>query len=157
MSEKKLTGYPSKDKLHLKGTSFFERHPIIPSLTFSQVLDAMFLLQRNHYIVDCLDLRVDVKEFKEDSLAIAKALLVLGIKPNDIVVVSMPNYYQAIPIFKAANMIGAVTTYLNSLAPIEETEYYLNLYHSPFCLTTPRAKNIMTALESIPEFATLLL
>ena len=40
------TGYPSKDKTHLKGTKFIERNPIIPSfLTFSQLMDLMFLAQ----------------------------------------------------------------------------------------------------------------
>ena len=129
---KKETNYPSTDKTHLEGTKFFERHPIIPSfLTFSQVMDLMFLTQGNHKIVDCLNLRVDVKEFQKDSLIIAKAFLELGIKPKDIIVVSMPNYYQAIPVFKAANMIGATVTYLNPLASMEETKNYLNMYESP--------------------------
>lgn len=132
---KKETGYPSIDKTHLEGTKFFERHPIIPSLTFSQVLDAMFLLQGNHNIVDCLDLRVTSDEFKKDSLIIAKSLLELGVRRNDIIVVSMPNYYQAIPIFKAANMIGAVTTYLNPYASYEETKNYLNLYDAKLFFT----------------------
>lgn len=132
---KKETGYPSIDKTHLEGTKFFERHPIIPSLTFSQVLDTMFLLQGNHNIVDCLDLRVTSDEFKKDSLIIAKALLELGVKRNDIIVVSMPNYYQAIPIFKAANMIGAVTTYLNPYASYEETKNYLNMYNAKLFFT----------------------
>ena len=128
---RKETNYPSIDKTHLKNTKFFERHPLIPSLTFSQVLDLMFALQGNHQIVDCLDLRIDSKQFQKDSLLIAKALLELGVKPNDIITVSMPNYYQAIPVFKAANMIGATTTYLNPLASFEETKNYLNLYESP--------------------------
>lgn len=132
---KKETGYPSIDKTHLKGTKFFERHPIIPSMTFSQVLDLMFLMQGNHEIVDCLDLKVNVKEFQKDSLIIAKALLELGIKPKDIITISLPNYYQAIPIFKAANMLGAIVTYLNPLSSIEETKQYLNLYESSIFIT----------------------
>ena len=132
---KKETGYPSIDKTHLEGTKFFERNPLIPSLTFSQVLDGMLLLQGNHNIVDCLDLRVTSDEFKKDSLIIAKAMLELGVRPKDIIAVSMPNYYQAIPIFKAANMIGAVTTYLNPYASYEETKNYLNLYNSKLFFT----------------------
>lgn len=132
---KKETGYPSIDKTHLKGTKFFERHPIIPSMTFSQVLDLMFLMQGNHEIVDCLDLKVNVKEFQKDSLIIAKALLELGIKPKDIITISLPNYYQAIPVFKAANMLGAIVTYLNPLSSIEETKQYLNLYESSIFIT----------------------
>ena len=133
---KNKTGYPSIDKTHLEGTKFLERHPIIPSMTFSQILDVMFALQGNHNIVDCLDMRVDVKEFKKDSLIIAKALLELGVKPKDIVAVSMPNYYQAIPVFKACNMIGATVTYLNPLSSLEETKRYLNLYESPIFINT---------------------
>ncbi len=138
--ENKKTGYPSVDKTHLKGTKFLERHPIIPSMTFSQVMDLMFLTQGNHKIVDCLDLEVDVKQFQKDGLMMAKALLELGVKPNDIVSISMPNYYQAIPIFKGANMIGAVTTYLNPLASLEETKAYLNLYESSVFITTEKDK-----------------
>ena len=136
---KEKTGYPSVDKTHLKGTKFFERNPIIPSfMTFSQIMDLMFTMQGNHNIVDCLNLRVDVKEFKKDSLMIAKALLELGVKPKDIITVSMPNYYQAIPVFKAANMIGATITYLNPLAQIEETKNYLNLYESKIFINTDK-------------------
>ena len=135
MFNKSETGYPSIDKTHLRGTKFSERHPIIPPLSFSDVMDFMFYTQGEHNIVDCLDLEVNTKEFQKDSLLIAKALLELGVRPKDIVVVSMPNYYQAVPIFKATNMIGAITTYLNPLASIEETKDYLNKYESPIFIT----------------------
>lgn len=132
---KKETNYPSIDKTHLKGTTFFERHPIIPPLTFSAVMDLMFAMQGNHKIVDCLDLEVDVKEFQKDSLIMAKTLLELGVRKKDIVTVCMPNYYQAIPVFKATNMLGAVTTYLNPYAAKEEIADYLNLYESKVFIT----------------------
>lgn len=133
--KKEDTGYPSVDRTHLRNTNFFERNPIIPPLSFSDVMDFMFFVQGEHNIVDCLDLEVNTKEFQKDSLLIAKAFLELGVKPKDIVVVSMPNYYQAIPIFKATNMIGAITTYLNPLATIKETKEYLNMYDSPVFIT----------------------
>ena len=137
---KKETGYPSIDKTHLKGTKFFERHPFIPSMSFSDVMDLMFFMQGEHDIVDCLDLKVNTNEFKKDSLLMAKAFLELGLRPNDIVVVSMPNYYQAIPVFKATNMIGAISTYLNPLASIEETKAYLNQYESPIFITCDKGE-----------------
>ena len=135
LKKKEDTGYPSVDRTHLRNTNFFERNPIIPPLSFSDVMDFMFFVQGEHNIVDCLDLEVNTKEFQKDSLLIAKAFLELGVKPKDIVVVSMPNYYQAIPIFKATNMIGAITTYLNPLATIKETKEYLNMYDSPVFIT----------------------
>lgn len=136
MNNKEKTGYPSIDMDHFKGTTFLERNPIIPSVTFSQVIDTMFLIQGDHYIVDCLDLRVKSKEFEKDGLMMGKALLELGVKPGDIVAVSMPNYYQAILVFKGANMIGATTTYLNPLSSIKETISYLNLYSSTVFVTS---------------------
>lgn len=145
--KKEPTGYPSIDKTHLKGTKFFERHPLIPSLTFSQVLDLMFLTQGNHDIVDSLDLRVDVKAFKKDSLMFAKALLELGVRPNDIVTVSAPNYYQVIPVFKATNMIGAVTTYLNPYAELDELKYYLNLYESTVFINFGLSKELCESIK----------
>lgn len=143
----KETNYPSIDKTHLKGTKFLERNPIIPSLTFSQVLDLMFLMQGNHYIVDCLDLRVDSKEFQKHSLIVAKALLELGVVTNEIVTVSMPNYYQAILAFKASNMIGSTTTYLNPLASVEETINYLNLYNSSVFVTCNENVEYINAIK----------
>ena len=43
----------------------------------------------------------------------------------------MPNFYQAVAVFMAANRIGATTTFLNSFAPDEEIVSYLNLFESP--------------------------
>ena len=144
---KKETGYPSIDKIHFKGTKFSERHPVIPSISFSDIMDLMFFIQGDHNIVDCLDLEVNTKEFKKDSLLFAKALLELGVRPNDVVVVSMPNYYQAIPVFKATNMIGAVTTYLNPLASIEETKEYLNKYESPIFITCYKGEEYNNSIK----------
>ena len=128
---KEKTGYPSIDKTHLRDTKFLERHPIIPSfLTFSQLLDLMFAIQGEHYVLDCLDLRVTSKEFQKDSLTLAKTLLELGVKKDDIVSVAMPNYYHGVPVFKATNMIGAITTYLNPNAEMDEIVSFLNMYNS---------------------------
>lgn len=128
---KEKTGYPSIDKTHLRDTKFLERHPIIPTfLTFSQLLDLMFAIQGEHYVLDCLDLRVTSKEFQKDSLTLAKTLLELGVKKDDIVSVAMPNYYHGVPVFKATNMIGAITTYLNPNAEMDEIVSFLNMYNS---------------------------
>ena len=65
--KKEDTGYPSVDRTHLRNTNFFERNPIIPPLSFSDVMDFMFFVQGEHNIVDCLDLEVNTKEFQKDS------------------------------------------------------------------------------------------
>ena len=42
----------------------------------------------------------------------------------------MPNYYQGVITFLAANRIGAITTFINSMSSIEEVLGYLNEFES---------------------------
>ena len=65
-----------------------------------------------------------------DSITMSKTLKELGIKKGDIISVSMPNYYQGVITFLAANRIGAITTFINSMSSIEEVLGYLNEFES---------------------------
>lgn len=132
----KNTNIPSVDKVHLKGVSLLERHPIIPNmLSISDALRLLALRKAERYVVDCEGLRVKAGEMKADTMLLAKAFVRLGVKPGDIVACAMPNTYQALLVFMAANTIGAVTTYLNSHAGKEEIADYLNLYECKLLLT----------------------
>ena len=125
-----MTGYPSIDKTHYKGTSWSERHPWIPNISVSAAIDFTNLFRQNAYAFDCQELRVTHRQFKDDAIIISRALLSLGIHRGDIVIVSMPNLYQAVAVFKAANRIGAVTTFLNPWQSDEELKQYIEMYHS---------------------------
>lgn len=46
----------------------------------------------------------------------------------------MPNLYQAVAVFKAANRIGAVVTFLNPYASDDEILHYLDKYNSPILI-----------------------
>lgn len=133
-TKQSLTGYPSIDKTHLKGLKYFERHPIIPNLSISNAIDLMFMFSEEKPVIDCLDLKVNHKQFKSDGIILSKAFLQLGIKAGDIIVISMPNFYQAIAAFKAANRIGAVVTYLNPYASDDELIRYLEKYDAPILI-----------------------
>ena len=125
-----MTGYPSVDRKHCKGTSFFERHPFIPNISISNVIDVLNVFRQNEYVIDSLELRVTHRKLRNDAGIIARVLLRFGIKAGDIIAVSMPNLYQAVAVFKAANKIGAVTTFLNPLSSREELIQYIEMYHS---------------------------
>lgn len=127
----KNTGYPSIDKLHEKDKSFFEKHPVIPNISIYNSLNMLKLIYKDNIAVDCLDLRITYKKLLETSKTISKSFKELGIKEKDIITVFMPNYYQAVAIFLAANRIGAITSFLNPGCTKEEIEYYLNLFESP--------------------------
>ena len=132
--EIELTGYPSVEKLHFQDTSFFERHPFIPSISISNAIDFMFGFKGNTPAIESLDLRITHRELREDAVTLSKAFLQLGVKDGDIICVSMPNYYQAVLAFKAANRIGAVITFLNPLASTDELKKYVNMYKSKILL-----------------------
>lgn len=124
------TGYPSIDKLHEQGHSFIARHPIIPNMSIYNMIKAANLTYGNRAAIDCLDLKITYKKLFEISKIISKAFKELGIKENDIIPVSMPNYAQAVAIFLAANRIGATISFLNPGCSDAEIKYYANLFES---------------------------
>lgn len=129
--KKELTGYPSIDRTHEKNWSFSDKHPMIPGVSVYNAVNLMTKDFNDKYAVDCLDLRVTYKQMKEDAVIISKAMKEMGVKQGDIVTVAMANYYQALPIFLAANRIGATVTFLNAHAQSDEIKQYLNLFESP--------------------------
>ena len=127
---KENTGYPSIDRIHFKGTKWSERHPWIPNIDISSAIDFINMFRPNTYAFDCLELRVTHRKFKKDAVIIAKALLRLGVSKGDIVPVNMPNFYQAVAVFKAANQIGAITTFLNPWQSDDELKQYIETYRA---------------------------
>ena len=110
---KEYTGYPSLDKRHNDGKKFFEKNPVIPNLSVYDMLGMISAFYRNSTAVDCVDLKVSYQELLDTSDILARSFKELGIKKGDIVVASMPNSYQAISVYLAANKIGAITSFLN--------------------------------------------
>ena len=94
------------------------------------MIDVLNVFRQNEYVIDSLELRVTHRKLRTDAGIIARVLLRFGIKAGDIIAVSMPNLYQAVAVFKAANKIGAVTTFLNPLSTREELIQYIEMYHS---------------------------
>lgn len=127
----KNTGYPSIDNLHEKDKSYFKRNPIIPDISIYNSLNMLKLIYKDYTALDCLDLEITYKELLDISKTISKSFKELGIKENDIITVFMPNYFQAVAIFLAANRIGAITSFLNPGCATDEIKYYLNLFESP--------------------------
>lgn len=128
---KKDTNYPSIDKTHEKQYNYFDNNPIIPSISIFNAINLISKSYSNEIAVNSLELNKTFKSLIKDSALLSKAFKELGIKKDDIIVVSMPNYYQAVITFFAANRIGATTTFLNSFSSKEEISNYLNLFESP--------------------------
>lgn len=125
-----FTGYPSIDNIHNKDYSFFDRNPIIPDMSIYNTINMLNTFYRKEDAIDCLDLNVNYDEMINDTVLLSKTFKELGIKKGDIISVSMPNFYQGVIVYLAANRIGAVTTFINSMSSIEEVLGYLNEFES---------------------------
>ena len=71
----------------------------------------------------------------EEIHACARALRAAGVKENDRVTIAMPNAPQAVFMFYAVNMVGAIANMIHPLSAEGEIEFYLNDSKSVAALT----------------------
>ena len=132
MKEKNtLSGYPSIDLPQSKDASFFEKHPIIPSIDIITILKLLSRKNRDSFAIDCNDLHATYQQLIDDAHKLYLALKELGVRKGDIVTISLPSNYQAIATFLALNELGAVTTFIDTYSSKQEILHYLNTYQSP--------------------------
>jgi len=65
----------------------------------------------------------------------ARSLKTIGVRENDKVTIAMPNCPQAIYMFYAVNMIGAIGNMIHPLSAEKEIEFYLNVSESVTAIT----------------------
>lgn len=70
--------------------------------------------------------------------ACAKALKAIGVKENDSVTIALPNCPQAVYMFYAVNLVGAVANMIHPLSAEKEIEFYLNEANSQTAITLDR-------------------
>lgn len=156
MKNQKLTGYPSVDRPNEFGHKFFERHPIIPSTSIYSLMRLLSRFYKDKTAVSCLDLSATYGQLLDkDAVTISLALKELGVKKGDIISVSMPNFYQAVAAFIACNRIGAIVTFLDHEAGLDELCSYLNEFESPILINYDKCQEVndkicqMTHVEHI--------
>ncbi len=131
---KMATGYPSIDQTHKQGEHFFERHPIIPNISIYSALCILSNSYRNDVAINCHGLNATFSYLLKDSARLSCGLGALGIRSGEIITVCMPNLYQAVAIFFAANRMGATVAFLNEFSTCEEICDYIGLFHSPILI-----------------------
>lgn len=65
----------------------------------------------------------------------ARSLRSIGVRANDRITIALPNCPQAIYVFYAANLIGAVANMVHPLSAEKELEFYINESESLFVVT----------------------
>lgn len=129
------TGYPSLDKPNEIGAGFFERNPIIPNVNIYTLIKLLSMFYKEKTAVSCHDLKASYGQLiDKDAITISLALKELGVKRGQIVAISMPNLYQAVAAFIACNRIGAIATFLDNEASLDEICSYLNEFESPILI-----------------------
>lgn len=126
-----VTGNPYIDKPQNKGYGFFATHPYIPNTSIYKTIKILSILHKNTIAIDCLDLRITYEKMLKDADIVAASLQAIGVKKGDIVMISMPNIYQAVLSFFASNKIGAVASFFNSKPSEYELTEYANKYKTP--------------------------
>ena len=132
---KRITGYPGIDMPNESTATFFERNPIIPNTNIYTLIKLLSMFYKEKTAVSCYDLKASYGQLiDKDAVTISLALKELGVKKGQIVAISMPNLYQAVAGFIACNRFGAITTFLDNEASLDENANYLNEFESPILI-----------------------
>ena len=101
---------------------------------FDKVLD---IAQRypNNIAFDFMGRSTTYKKMVEEIENCAKALKTIGVREGDHVTIALPNCPQAIYMFYAVNLVGAVCNMIHPLSAEKEIEFYLNASHSVTAIT----------------------
>lgn len=78
---------------------------------------------------------ISYKSFYKRIEKTAKSLKALGVQEKDRVTICMPNLPEAIIMFYAVNMIGAVSSMIHPLSSENEIEFYIDAASSKYVLT----------------------
>ncbi|MBQ3701160.1 MAG: AMP-binding protein [Oscillospiraceae bacterium] len=80
----------------------------------------------NYIAFDFMGKSTTYKDMVANIEKCARSLRTIGVRENDRVTIAMPNCPQAIYVFYAVNMIGAVANMVHPLSSEKELEFYIN-------------------------------
>ena len=80
----------------------------------------------NAIAFDFMGRSTSYKKMIEEIQRCAKSLRTIGVREGDCVTIAMPNCPQAIYVFYAANLIGAIANMVHPLSSEKEIEFYIN-------------------------------
>ena len=89
----------------------------------------------NNVAFDFMGKSTTYKSMMADIEKCAKALKTIGVRENEKVTIAMPNCPQAIYMFYAVNLIGAIANMIHPLSAEKEIEFYLNESDSVTAIT----------------------
>ena len=119
--------------LKIKGQ---KRDPFVPRLSISALYNLSSFRHWNQTVVNQKEFDFTRRELKNDRKYILKALLVLGVKKGDIILVATGrSMYDNVALFLAANKIGAIVSFLDEKTPRETLLHYIEEFNSKLVVT----------------------
>lgn len=110
-------------------------HLDYPDVSMFEIVNSVAKDYPNHIAYDFLGTKATYSEFLMEIHECAKALKSSGIKEGDRVTICLPNIPQAIIMFYAINLIGAISNMIHPLSSEGEIEFYLNDSNSVAAIT----------------------
>ena len=99
----------------------------------------------------------DYQTLVKDIDACAKALVAVGVQPGDRVTIAMPNCPQAVTMFYAVNLVGAISNMIHPLSAQKEIEFYLNESDSTVAVTLDQFYGKFAAIRENTNLKTLII
>ena len=113
-----------------------KRDPFVPPVTISALFNLSSFRHWNNVVVNQKEFDFTRKELKKDRKVVAKALLSLGVKKGDVILVATGReMYENILLFLAANKIGAVISFLDEKTSRDTLLHYIEEFKSSVVVT----------------------
>ncbi len=128
------TGFPSIDRPWDKSKKEIE----VPDTSIYECLLQRSSFNACNQLSRCHEDVLTMDKLKKETEEYAKSFKAIGIKKGDIVPICMQPNNEGIVAFFALNRIGAVPTFLNATANINEIESYIRKFNSNVLITSSK-------------------
>lgn len=131
-----------------------KKDPIVPPLTISALFDLSSFRHSKNVVINQKEFDFTRAELKKDRKVVARALLALGVKKGDVILVATGrSMYDNVLIFLAANKIGALVSFLDEKTPRETLLHYIEEFQSSVVITykysDKRIKELKRAAKTV--------
>lgn len=133
----KLTGYPSIDRIHLKGIPESKLHPTIASASLFGAFEAINAtsMDDGKTLIERRDQSLTKRQFEAKIFTTSAGLLGLGFSAKDTLVIYTPNLIESMVVTFAANAIGLKIAYANFDKPLSHAIETLNDHNAKLLVT----------------------
>jgi len=120
---------------HLKFYGDCPAHLEYPTCSMIDQIEKTVEKYPDYYAMQFFGAKTTYKEFFSEVETCARSLKNIGVKEGDKVTICMPNTPQALIIFYAINMVGAIANMVHPLSGEQEIVFYLNFSKSKVAIT----------------------